>query len=77
MSNPSPGWREALIVALQHTLDCEYSAGQVPQALQAVPGKRLPTLEEAIRRHYWFAKRYLSNMGAVLAQRFFSVMLGA
>ncbi len=55
MSNPSPGWREALIVALQHTLDCAYSAGQVPQALQAVPGNRLPALEEAMRRQYWHA----------------------
>jgi hypothetical protein len=36
MFNPSPGWREAVIAALQRTLDCEYSAGQVPQALQAV-----------------------------------------
>ena len=55
MSNPSPGWREAVIVALQLTLDHEYSAGQLPQALQAVPGNRLPALEEAIRRQYWHA----------------------
>lgn len=55
MSNPSPGWRETLIVALQRTLHREYTAGQVPQVLREVPGHRLPALEDAIRRQYWHA----------------------
>jgi hypothetical protein len=67
MLNPSPGWREAVVVTLHHTLDREYCAVQVPQALQAVHGNRLPALEEAIRRQYCFFKRYSSSMGAVLA----------
>lgn len=55
MNTPSPGWREALIVALQRALDGEYSAGQAPHALREVPGHRLPALEESIRREYWHA----------------------
>lgn len=55
MPTPSPGWRETLIVALQRTLHCEYSAGQVPDALREMPGHRLPALEDAISRQYWHA----------------------
>ena len=55
MPTPSPGWRETLIVALQRTLHCEYSAGQVPDALREVPGHRMPALEDAISRQYWHA----------------------
>lgn len=55
MNTPSPGWREALTTALQRALRIECDIDRAPQALHDVAGRRLPALEEAIRREYWHA----------------------
>jgi hypothetical protein len=56
MSNSTPGWREALTTALQRTLRIECDSERAPQALNDVSGRRLPALEESIRRQYWHAE---------------------
>lgn len=55
MHTPSPGWREALIDALQRVQRIECAIDAAAHALPEVPGRRLPALEEAIRRQYWHA----------------------
>ncbi len=55
MNTSSPGWREALTTALQRALRIECDIDRAPQALHDVAGRRLPALEEAIRREYWHA----------------------
>ena len=53
MHTTATDWREALDIALTRALRSDHAADTAADALGAVPARRLPALDEAIRRQSW------------------------
>lgn len=56
MHTTATDWREALAVALTRILHSDHAAGIAADSLGAMPERRLPALDEAIRRQSWPAQ---------------------